>query len=281
MKSAIIEEHMKLLIFGDVFGRPGREAISYIIPRLKKEFSPDLVMANGENLSHGRGISETAIREMLDAGVDVITGGNHSTEGKNAKELLANEKLPLLRPINFVASSPGRGYLRKETQNGEILIINAVAQSHMRFHYESPYRAIEQILKENAAKEKTKVIVIDWHADTTSEKAALAWWLDGKVSLVYGTHTHIPTADEKILPKETGLISDVGMTGAYNSIIGEDIGPRLKILIDQEPVKPDVAAAPPYEINAVLAEIDPQTGRCASLKRFREIIEKDLSRMNP
>ncbi len=268
---------MKILAFGDIFGRPGREVISYVAPKWKKEFSLDLVLANGENLSHGRGINETAVRQMLDAGVDVITGGNHTPEGKNARELIANPALPLIRPINFAPLSPGRGFLRVNTKSGEVLIVNAIAQSHMRMHYDSPYRAIETVLSDNNASERTQVIVIDWHADTTSEKAGLGWWLDGKVSLVYGTHTHTPTADERILPQGTGLISDVGMTGAYNSIIGEDVAKRLSILVQQEPAKPDVASAPPYIVNAILAEVDSKTGKCIALQRLQEIITENLS----
>lgn len=268
---------MKLIAFGDVFGRPGREAISYIVPKWKKEFSPDLVLANGENLSHGRGMNETSVAELRNAGVDVITGGNHSLEGKNALELLADERLPLLRPINFVPSLPGRGFLYAKTPKGEVLVINAIAQSHMRANYDSPYPLIEKVLGENEAAPRTKVVIIDWHADTTSEKAGLGWWLDGRVSLVYGSHTHTPTADGRVLPKGTGLISDIGMTGSYNSIIGEDVERRLKILIAQEPAKPDVAAAPPYIVNAILAEIDPITGTCQKLEQLREIITENLS----
>lgn len=264
---------MKILVFGDVFGRPGREAIAKILPRWKKEFSPNLTIVNGENLSHGKGISETTIQEMRSAGVDIITGGNHTLEGKNAAELLQDMSQPLIRPINFIASLPGRGFIRFNISGTEVLIINAIAQSHMKMHYESPYYAIEKLLEENAVKEKTKVIILDWHAETTSEKMAMGWWLDGKVSLVYGTHTHTPTADERILPKGTGFISDIGMTGPHRSVIGEDIERRIQIMMYQTLAKPDVAEAPPYEINAILVEIDPATGKAGEIKRLREILE--------
>lgn len=265
---------MKVLVFGDIFGKPGREAVAKIIPEWRKEFSPDLILGNGENLSHGKGISETTIGEMRDAGINVITGGNHSLEGKNASELLNDEKLPLTRPANFIPSHPGRGFLRHKAGNVEVLIINAIATAHMRHHYDSPFTAIENILKQNDETDQTKIIIVDWHAETTSEKRALGFWLDGRVSLVYGTHTHIPTADEQILPQGTAFISDIGMTGAYHSIIGEDVDRRVAILVRQEAVKPDVAAAPPYEINAILVDIDEVSGKSREIRRLRAILNE-------
>ncbi|MBI2054622.1 MAG: YmdB family metallophosphoesterase [Candidatus Sungbacteria bacterium] len=264
---------MKVLIFGDIFGKPGREIVAKILPEWKKEFSPDLVIANGENLSHGKGISETTIAEIRNAGVDVITGGNHTLEGKNASELLNDEKIPLLRPANFISSLPGRGFMRVNAGGAEVLIINAIAQSHMKHAYDSPYAAIEKILAENEAGAKTKVIIVDWHAETTSEKRTLGWWLDGHVSLVYGTHTHTPTADEQVLPKGTGFISDIGMTGPFHSSIGEATDPRIAIMVRQDQVKPDVAEAPPYEINAILVEIDTLSGKTTKIERIRKILQ--------
>lgn len=260
---------IRILAFGDIFGRPGREALALILPRWKEKFSPDLVMTNGENLSHGKGISETTVRQLLDAGVNVITGGNHSLEGKDADRLLDDESLPLLRPLNFIPSHPGRGTLEMSARDCRVLVLNAIAQSHMRQHYDSPYPAIEAVL---ARDNLPRVRIMDWHAETTSEKRMLGWWLDGRVSLVFGTHSHVPTADEQILPGGTGFISDVGMTGAYHSIIGEAIEPRISILVAQQRVKPDVAAGPPYEVNAILADIDAETGKTIELKRLREIL---------
>ena len=265
-------EKITVLVFGDIFGKPGREALTKILPEWKKKFSPDFVIANGENLSHGKGISETTIAEIRSAGVDVITSGNHVLEGKNAAELLDDKNLPLLRPINFISSLPGRGTLYRETASTKILVINAIAQTHMRMHYDSPYAAIEKALEENSIKEKAAVVIIDWHAETTSEKIALGWWLDGRVSLIFGTHTHTPTADERILPQGTGIISDIGMTGPHNSVIGEDWTRRVDILVHQKLVKPDVAEAPPYEVNAILADIDAGSGKCLSIRRVREIL---------
>lgn len=263
---------LRVLAFGDIFGRPGREALTKILPEWKQNFSPDLVIANGENLSHGKGISDTTISEIRHAGVDVITGGNHVLEGKNAAELLDDTSLPLLRPVNFISSLPGRGTLYQEVAGTKILVINAIAQTHMRMHYDSPYAAIEKVLVENLQEEKAPIIIIDWHAETTSEKVVLGWWLDGRVSLIFGTHTHTPTADERILPKGTGIISDIGMTGPHNSVIGEDWARRVDILVHQKLVKPDVAEAPPYEVNAILVDIDAGSGKCLKIERLRKIL---------
>lgn len=265
---------MKVLIFGDVFGRPGREAMVSIVPRWKKEFSPDLVIANGENLSHGKGLSETTVREILAAGVDVITGGNHSPEGKNSNEVHDDPNFPVIRPLNFIEGHPGRGFIRAKAGNREVLIINAIAQSHMRIAYNSPYEAIEKVLRENEEGPKTAIVLVDWHAETTSEKRVLGWWLDGRVSAVWGTHTHIPSADEQVLPKGTAYISDIGLTGPYHSVIGEAVEPRVAITVHQSAsLRPDIAAAPPYEVNAILIEIDEATGKARSIRRLREILQ--------
>lgn len=264
---------MKILFFGDVFGKPGREALRYIIPPWKKEYAPDIVIANGENVSHGKGISERAINELLEAGVDVITTGNHAVDGPNALELLKRADIPLLRPINFLSSIPGRGFLTKQVAGNELLIINAIGNVHMKKFYEFPFPMIDSVLKQH---QNLKHVFVDWHAEATSEKVAMGWFLDGRVSVVVGSHTHTPTADERLLPKGTGFISDVGMVGPHYSVIGEDVPLNLNRFLTQSPGKTDVALAPPYEINAVIIDIDDKTGHCVSLKRLREVVDKSL-----
>ena len=260
---------IRILAFGDVFGRPGREAVAKILPLWKKKFLPDLVLANGENVSHGKGISETTLAEIRNAGVDIVTGGNHILEGKNALDLLADPKIPLLRPINFIPSLPGRGFLYRAVGDTEILVINAIAQTHMRIHYDSPYTAIEKILKENEASKKAKVVIIDWHAETTSEKVALGWWLDGRVSLIYGTHTHTPTADERILPKGTGLISDIGMTGAKDGILGMEKEAVLHRFLTGLPAKFNPPKSGMGMLNAIKITCDPKEGAVKSIERIQ------------
>ncbi|MEK7148961.1 MAG: TIGR00282 family metallophosphoesterase [Patescibacteria group bacterium] len=265
---------MNILFFGDVIGRPGREALRYIIPLWKKEYAPDIVIANGENISHGKGISERTIKELLDSGVDVITSGNHATSGPGALELLKDEKLPLLRPINFLPHIPGRGFLVKTVNDKKLLIVNAIGNVHMRKVYQFPFPMIDALIAEHPG---IKHIFLDWHAEATSEKVAMGWHVDGRVSVVVGSHTHTPTADERILPKGTGFISDVGMVGPHHSVIGEDIKLNLERLLSQTHGKADMAEAPPYEINAVFIELDEETGKTLAIRRLREIVDKPLS----
>ncbi|MBU6414625.1 TIGR00282 family metallophosphoesterase [Patescibacteria group bacterium] len=269
---------MKILFFGDIFGRPGREVLRHMLPQWKKEYKPDVIIANGENASHGAGISENAIKEMLGAGVDIVTGGNHSIEGKNADVLLNDAKLPLLRPANMSSACAGKGHRYFTFGNKEILVINLIGQVHMRFHYDSPFLALDNILEENKSGKNANIILVDWHAEASSEKVALAWHVDGRVSAVLGTHSHTPTADARILPQGTGLISDVGFLGPHNSIIGQEISQNLKRFLTQTPIKVDVAQAPPYEINAVFLEIDNASGKTIKIEQVRKIIQEDLKK---
>ncbi|KKU51252.1 MAG: hypothetical protein A3H69_02720 [Candidatus Sungbacteria bacterium RIFCSPLOWO2_02_FULL_47_9] len=273
---------MKILFFGDIFGRPGREALLHIIPEWKASLKPDIIIANGENVSHGAGLSESSVNEIFQAGVQIITGGNHSLEGSNAGSLLNDEHLPIVRPENMPEGSPGRGFvyfsfssgeLRQSHDNSdsELLVINLIGQTHMRFHYDSPFSAFERILKDAEIK-KPKVILVDWHADASSEKIAFGWFADGRVTAVIGTHTHTPTADERILPKGTAFISDVGMVGPHFSVIGQEIENNIKRVLLQAPRKVDVASAPPYEINAVLLDIDEISWKATKIERQRKII---------
>ncbi|MBI2637540.1 MAG: YmdB family metallophosphoesterase [Candidatus Sungbacteria bacterium] len=273
---------MKILFFGDVFGRPGREALLRIIPEWRASFSPAIIIANGENMSHGAGISESSVKEILQAGVDIITGGNHSIEGPDAGRLLDDTTLPLLRPANMAGGLPGRGFDYFSFSSGtvtraardadsELLVINLISQTNMRFHYDSPFSAFEKILKDAEVK-KPKIILVDWHADASSEKIALGWLADGHVTAVLGTHTHTPTADERILPKGTAFISDVGMVGPHYSVIGQEIEENITRLILQTPKRVDVAPAPPYEINAVLIDINETTWKATRIERLRKII---------
>ncbi len=267
---------MKILFFGDIFGRPGREVLRFMLPQWKKEYVADAVIANGENVSHGAGISERTIQEMIDAGVDIITGGNHSIEGKNADALLNDQKLPLLRPANMSSECAGTGHRYFTFGGGEILVINLSGQVHMRFHYDSPFLALDTILEKNKRGKNTNIILVDWHAEASSEKVVLGWYADGRVSAVLGTHSHTPTADARMLPQGTGLISDVGFVGPHNSVIGQEISKNLKRFITQTPVKVDVAEAPPYEINAVFLEIDNKSGKTTKIEQLRKIIEQKL-----
>lgn len=259
---------MKILFFGDIVGRPGREALKEILPQWKKKHQPDLIIANGENMSHGKGITEKSLKEVLRAGIDLITTGNHVWAQKGASELLELQKKHLIRPANYPPGLPGLGWQIIEIRTQKVLVINLLGRVFMHEQFDDPFRAADAILEE--LDEEIKIVVVDWHAEATSEKVALGWYLDGRVSAVLGTHTHIPTADARILPKGTAYISDVGMVGVKDSSLGVDKEGAIKRFLTQTPQKLEVASGP-VEVDAVLVETD-KKGRAKKIKQLRETI---------
>jgi metallophosphoesterase (TIGR00282 family) len=259
---------MRIIFFGDIVGKPGREAIQKILPQWQKKYQPDLVIANGENLAHGRGITEKGLKEILAAGVDLVTSGDHIWDQKGIANLLENKEIPLIRPANFPPNVPGQGYQLIELRTKKILVINLIGRVFMHEQYDDPFRTADQILAEEA--EKADAIIVDWHAEATSEKVCLGWYLDGRVSAILGTHTHVPTADARILPQGTAYISDTGMVGVRDSSLGADKKNALKRFLTQMPLKLEVAEGP-VEVNAVLVEIGKQ-GRAKKIKKLQEIV---------
>lgn len=266
-----------------------------MLPVWREKFSPDVVIANIENIAHGKGIGISQINELRGVGVQIFTGGNHSFEGKNSGEILNDETIPITRPANVSSELPGRGVVIYEVkseqgtsetesaknENVHLLIINLIGQVHMRQSYDSPFHKVDEILEKY--KNETQLIVVDWHAEATSEKEIMGWYLDGKVSAVLGTHTHVPTADERILPKGTAYISDIGMVGPHNSIIGVEVAPAIPRFKNQIASALEVEENGPIEINAVLIEISEvdsseaskvvRRGGAVDIKRLREILE--------
>ena len=212
---------MRILFIGDIVGRSGRAVLLERLPRLVRDWKLDFVAVNGENAAGGFGITEMIYQEFVDAGADVVTGGNHSWDQKEA--LVFIERAPkLLRPINFPAGTPGRGVALIEAKNGaRVLVVNAMGRIFMD-PLDDPFAAVEHELAACPLKQSADAIIIDIHAEATSEKQAMGHFCDGRASLVVGTHTHAPTADHQILPHGTAFVSDVGMTGDYNSVIGMD-----------------------------------------------------------
>src|SRR6188472_426417 len=212
---------MRILFIGDVVGRSGRNAVLKRLPGLIRDWKLDFVAANGENAAGGFGITEMIYQEFVDAGADVVTGGNHSWDQKEA--LVFIERAPkLLRPINFPAGTPGRGVALIEAKNGaRVLVVNAMGRIFMD-PLDDPFAAVERELAACPLKQSADAIIVDIHAEATSEKQAMGHFCDGRASLVIGTHTHVPTADHQILPQGTAFMSDVGMCGDYNSVIGMD-----------------------------------------------------------
>lgn len=260
---------IKILFFGDVIGRPGRSILRRYIPVLRKKFSPDIIIANGENAAGGVGITEKIGTEILSY-VDVLTSGNHIWDKKEGIEYIDKE-LRVLRPANYPDLNPGRGtYIFESAAGDKIGILNLQGRVFMEA-LDCPFRiadiSIESLI------ENTHVIVVDFHAEATSEKQALGWYLDGKVSAVIGTHTHIPTADERILPGGTAYITDAGMVGGLNSVIGIRKSQALQRFLTARPQRFE----PSKEgilLNAVYVEVDRESGKATSIQR-ENIIEEN------
>ncbi len=264
-----IVKNMIILFFGDIIGKLGRRAIQKVLPELKKEYQPDLVMANVENLAHGKGVTEKTLAEMLAAGIDIFTSGNHVTKKGEYGKILSDEKFPLIRPANYPPAVPGRGYIKLKIKNKNVFVTNLIGRVFMHENFDCPFRKFDE-LKKLLKLKKNDIIIIDFHAEATSEKNAFAQYVDGQVSAVLGTHTHVPTADGKILPAGTGYISDIGMVGALDSIIGvkkEIVIEQFLTQINQKHEFPETGLT---EMDAVLVEIDEKTGKCVSIKRIKK-----------
>ena len=257
---------MKILFVGDIFGKPGRQVASSAIPRVRRERDVDLCIANGENTAGGFGLTLANASKLFSYGIDVITSGNHIWDRVEAEELLTT-KQHVLRPANYPPGLPGCGDTIIETADKTpVGVINLQGRIFMS-SIDCPFRTATQILER--MRSETSIILIDFHAEATSEKMALAWHLDGKVSAVLGTHTHVMTADERVLPRGTAFISDVGMTGPHDSIIGVRPDQSIRRIMNQIPVRFSPAESG-LMFSAVLIDIDPATGRALSIERIFE-----------
>ncbi len=258
---------MRVLFIGDIFGRPGRQAIKKILPDLRKELEIDYVITNCENAAGGKGITEKIAKELFRAGSDILTGGNHIFHQRDSLDFIDQEER-LVRPLNYPPGAPGRGWTVHHSEAGPVVgVINACGRSFMGPHFDDPFRGIDEAIEE--LREETPLIFVDFHAETTSEKVAMGWYLDGRVTAVLGTHTHIPTADERILHKGTAYITDVGMTGPYDSIIGGNKDLILEAMITQRLRRFDVAEPREVSLNAVLMEVDATSGEALSITRIK------------
>jgi metallophosphoesterase (TIGR00282 family) len=261
----LFEKTMKILAIGDVVGRPGRRAINKYVPVLRRERGVDLVIANGENASGGFGLSASTAQELLDSGVDVITSGNHIWAQKDILPYL-EEDVPILRPLNYPPGVPGRGYL----VSGGTLVVNLIGRTFMNA-YDCPFRRMDSLLEELT--QLPKVIIIDFHAEATSEKVALGRYLDGRVSAVLGTHTHVGTIDARILRRGTAYVTDIGMTGPDDSIIGDDVDSVLRRFLTQMPHRLSVGRGRPV-FNAVIVEVDEGSGRALAIERVQREMDE-------
>ncbi|PSR29754.1 MAG: TIGR00282 family metallophosphoesterase [Sulfobacillus thermosulfidooxidans] len=255
---------MKVLLVGDVVGKVGRRMLKSAIPIIKAENGVTLVVANGENAAGGNGLTHEIMDDLLASGVDVLSSGNHIFDKKEVLEFL-DDVPALLRPLNLPVGTPGHGYVVTGIHGIPVAVINLAGRAFMPFQYDDPFVAIDRVLDSLAP--EVRVILVDFHAETTSEKAALAWYLDGKVSVVVGTHTHVQTADERILPQGTAFITDLGMTGPRDSVIGVKTELVIQKLKTQMPVRFDTATGP-GQFGGLIVDIDEQSGRAREVKRI-------------
>ncbi|HEY50110.1 MAG TPA: TIGR00282 family metallophosphoesterase [Dehalococcoidia bacterium] len=256
---------MILLMIGDVVGRPGRKAVAELLPRLRQEHELDLVIANGENAAGGIGITPATAEELFQSGVDVITSGNHIWHHKEIIPLLESEPR-ILRPLNMPPGVPGNGYIITECA----MVVNLLGRVFMG-HFECPFRAMDQLLEE--VSDKPPVILVDFHGEATAEKMALGWYLDGRVSAVLGTHTHVGTVDTRVLPRGTAYVSDVGMVGAADSVIGDNTELVIERFLTQMPHRLSVGKGNPL-FNSILVDIDNASGRASSISRLDLTLEE-------
>jgi 2',3'-cyclic-nucleotide 2'-phosphodiesterase len=262
---------MKIIFLGDIVGKPGRRAVSEALPKWKKEHKPDLILANGENMAHGSGFTVSGFEEVQSAGVDFFTSGNHWARKHDGMALFSNSSKPIVRPANWVGDVPGVGYKVIEIGTTKVAIINLIGQIFMHEQHNSAFYKLDEVLDETGS--NVKVVIVDFHAEVTSEKVALAWHADGRASLVVGTHTHVPTADARILPQGTGFVTDLGMCGGSGGVIGDDRALRVQQFLDQLPAKHEVQEEGPMQVNAIIAEIDTKTGKTTAIERLDEAVD--------
>lgn len=255
---------MRLLFLGDLVGSCGRKAVTNSVPRLRDQLRLDYLVVNGENVAGGRGITAKIADELFDCGVDVISGGNHTFQYRDVYPYL-DETEAILRPANYPPGAPGHGMVELPG----LTVINLIGRTFMGSDYDDPFRAADTLI---ASARAGNAVMVDFHAEATSEKQALGWYLDGRASFVVGTHTHVPTADQRILPRGTAYCSDAGMCGARDSVIGDDADAVVQKFLTQMPTK-----LPPAEgvavINGVFVEIDDSTGMARSISRCDHVVE--------
>ncbi len=259
---------MRILFVGDIVGEPGRKAVRKLVPRLRAQLRVDVVIANGENMAGGAGITAKTAAEVFEAGVDVITGGDHLWDQKEIMTYLPADPR-IIRPLNYPAGAPGQGaFLLQKPSLAPLVVLNAQGRVFMP-PLDNPFYLVPAEVRR--WREVTPLVFLDFHAEATSEKIALARLLDGQVSAVIGTHTHVQTADEQILPGGTAYLTDAGFTGAQESVLGREIEPVLKAFLTNLPQRFHVAGGRP-RLQGALVEVDQASGRARSIQRVNEAV---------
>jgi len=262
---------MNIIFLGDIVGKIGRRAVAKILPEWKREYDCDFVIANGENLAHGKGFTRNTLDETIRSGVDFFTSGNHIAKKDEGLSLLSDKKIPMIRPANYPPSVIGDGYRVIETGPFKFAVINLIGRVFIKENFDCPFRRVDEILK--SLPKSIKIILVDFHAEATSEKSAMGWYLDGRVSAVFGTHTHVQTSDDCILPNGTGFITDAGMCGAENSVIGVEKDDIIAEFLDQLPRQHAIAEDGPAKVCGIFVETDGKTGKTVRLERLFERVE--------
>ncbi|HEX2141979.1 MAG TPA: TIGR00282 family metallophosphoesterase [Candidatus Limnocylindria bacterium] len=261
---------VRCMMIGDIIGKPGRQAVTAQLAALRRELDVDMVIANGENMAAGMGLTPSLAEELLGRGVDVVTSGNHIWDKREVYPYLDTGR-PVLRPINYPDDAPGRGWLVHHLPDGDqVAVINAMGRVYMN-QLDSPFVALDALL-DGAAEPLPPIRIVDFHCELTSEKNAMGWFLDGRVTAVLGTHTHVPTADARVLPKGTAYISDVGMTGPRDSIIGFSLESVLPRFLTHLPTRFAVGEGP-VSLNAVVITAERATGRAIGIEQVQRLIE--------
>lgn len=262
---------LKLLFLGDVVGEPGRRAVMDFIPAFRQEHGVDFVVVNGENMAAGRGITPRLCIDLLRAGAAVVTSGDHIWDQKEIVSYIDTEPR-LLRPLNYPPATPGQGSILLDTPKGKVGVINLQGRTFTQPPLDNPFVMVEELVAE--MRQHTRVIFVDMHAETTSEKIAMGRFLDGKVSAVVGTHTHVQTADEQIFRGGTAFLCDAGMCGPVESILGRSIEPVVGRFLSSMPAQFPIAKGP-VKVHGALIEIDENSGRAVSIKRIAETVNPD------
>lgn len=250
---------MRVLMVGDVVGRAGRRAVRALLPPLRAELGLDLIVVNAENAAGGVGLTPDTAHELFDAGADVLTSGNHIWDKREIFPVLEGD-LPILRPLNYPPGVPGQGTLVKRN----VLVVNLMGRTFMNLNLDCPFQTMDKLLAEPHA----PVVLVDFHAEATSEKVAMGWYLDGRVSAVAGTHTHVATADTRLLPQGTAYVTDIGMSGARDSVIGVEPDAVIERFLTGVPNRFITVEHGPVIFNAVLIELDAESGRSQAIQRI-------------
>lgn len=257
---------MKFIFIGDVVGEPGRDTVKGVVPRLSERYEPDFIIVNGENAAGGNGLTPRLAYELMRSKVDVITLGDHCWDQREIQSFFTEEPR-VIRPVNFPGQCPGKGWVVVQGNGLRLGVLNVMGQTFMGLALDNPFNSLDPVLEE--IKAETSCILVDFHAEATSEKIAMGRLLDGRVSCVVGTHTHVQTADEQILPGGTAYLTDAGFCGAHDSVIGRELEAVLKRNATQMPVRMKLAQGG-LQADGIFVELDASTGKALRIERFQE-----------